>query len=233
MANVAEEEIEYRRVLGSLHFVQFKFCRKIRDLKALKSSVKNALAQKEADNRDYSRLEKELERLDNLGQEYEASVNAFNFKFGWKENEETVKVNKVVDENLAASRHVKVTVEMLMRQVKKQLEEEELSQDNDSEDEDDAEEEEEKVEEKIEEKKENEVMKETKETKETMEEEDIESEDNTSDQQKTMSIKLRIAIGLIIVLLFYSSLGIIIKVVQDNKKDSRDGQYQYHRITIK
>ncbi len=116
------DEDAFKAALAHLQVVQAKFCRKINDLKALRHSIKDAVAQEDSTEEEYNEVKEELAILVELRQEYEASVNEFNAKSGWKKNQDqVVEVNRVVDGNLDAARNVKVSLEMLLRKIRKQL----------------------------------------------------------------------------------------------------------------
>ncbi len=117
MANVEGDELAF----AGVQLVQSKFRRKMNHLTALKHSVKDAVAQSQATQKEYDRLEAELENLDSLRLEYEAIVNAFNANFAVEHSEKAGDINKSADEILNASFNIKVNFEILLRKVASQL----------------------------------------------------------------------------------------------------------------
>ena len=218
MADIKEEEVEFKKALANLQLEQSKFCRKINDLKALKHSVKDAVARSRATQIEYNNLEAELQNLQRLQQEYEATVNAFNAKFGWKQYQEAIDANKTVDANLNSRRNIKVNVEMLLRKVSSQLARDQDTEDSYQEDVDENEEPEVKKNDTIDDESSGD---DSKVGKDNSKQPDKSQEADENDTERTMSIKIRVAIGLMTVIIFYSCLGGIIKLVQDSKDSSK------------
>ncbi len=218
MADIKEEEVEFKKALANLQLEQSKFCRKINDLKALKHSVKDAVARSRATQIEYNNLEAELQNLQRLQQEYEATVNAFNAKFGWKQYQEAIDANKTVDANLNSRRNIKVNVEMLLRKVSSQLARDQDTEDSYQEDVDENEEPEVKKNDTIDDESRGD---DSKVGKDNSKQPDKSQEADENDTERTMSIKIRVAIGLMTVIIFYSCLGGIIKLVQDSKDSSK------------
>ncbi len=203
MASIKDEDQEkIAQTLFNLKLIHIKFCRQINDLRALRHSIKDAVAWLQATEEDYDKLKTELESLDNIREEYMSSVNEFNAQFGWKQQEETVKVNKTLDDNLNEARSIKVNVEMLMRNVERQLilglEEHET---------DDSEKEQE-GEDKDSEEKPGSAASSLRDGKNAA----TVNEDNWC-----MKMGLKIGCGMFVVIMFYFGLGAVIKLVEDNR----------------
>ncbi len=216
MANIDEEEVEFKKALANLQLEQSRFCRKINDLKALRHSIRDGVAKHQVLQKDYNKLNAGLETLESLQQEYETNVDAFNTKFGWKQYQEAIEVNKAVEANLNSGRNIKVNVEILMRKVNSQLVGEEVKEDSDDHSHESEEEE-------FEQESGQEIQKDKEIDKGDGNKVSNDNKNHPEENgtEKTMSIKMRVAIGLITVLVFYSCLGGIIKLVQDNKDRSK------------
>ncbi len=199
---------ELQQSLFNLQLLQSKFCSQINDLKALRHSIKDAVSHSQATEGDHEKLETELAILANLREEYQAAVNEFNFRFGWKQEEKTTIVNKSLEENISAARNVKVNVEMLMRKVKRQLagsdqqeQEIEVENSNDSDLVDEKEE----------------ITKNEADNKEK-DSEGNQHKDNEDKDESSSWVKKALTIGggILIVIMFYLGLGAAIKIVKDN-----------------
>ncbi len=205
-----EKEI-IQESLFNLQLLQSRFRCQVNDLKALRHSVQDAVAQRLVTDKDHEKLAAQLSILDNLRKEYQAGVNAFNIQLGWKQREAAIDVNKSLEENLSAARNLKVNVEILMRRVKKQLLEGGSSTQVEENNLDDTEEEDSGDDKKGD-------------VKDNKTVTGINREENGKDEPMSCKKKvLTIVGGIFIVIMFYLGLGGVIKFVEDNKIDIDEG----------
>ncbi len=216
---IEEEGIEsFNLELTNLHFIQSGLCLKINELKALRHSIKDALAQCEASQEDYTILQAELENLIVLRKELEASRKAFHAKVGAKHPREAVKAYKTVDENINAALNIQVNVEMLIRKVGKQLAGEGIKSSEGEMKNTQSE--------AIKEKANNEEE----ESEDEQDDENIsksaESDSSYNAEEKTrrvMSLRLKVPLCLALVVTFYFCLGAVIQFVQNNTMNNKNG----------
>ncbi len=206
--NADEEDL--KQELTNLHFLQSRLCLKINELKALRHSIKDALALSQATQEEYNKLEIELESLASLRKESEASRRAFHVKFAAKHSQEAVDVYKTVDENINAALNIQVNVEMLKRKVHSQLagkgKKKEIQDTNVIMN---------KANKKEEESEDNQ-------NDENMSESDS-SESAEEETSRVMSLRLLLPLCLVLVVTFYFCLGVVIQLVQDNRRDNENG----------
>ncbi len=204
MASLEDEESEFSQAFHiKLQPLATKFCRKINDLKGLRHSVQDAVSKSQATTEDYDMLKLELENLAELRQKYEEYADEFIANFGSTHVKEVSAARKSVEENINAARNIKVNVDILIRSVRIQLAGE-------------GRDEPETVE----------AIKDGVQSEHELEKQDEEKGESKEDYPgngKTMSWKTKvvmIVIGLIIVIVFYSGLGLIIQAVQSSQKKS-------------
>ncbi len=218
MENIKEKngtEDEFKQALANLQHLQLKFYLKINALKALKHSIKDALFHSEASQKDCNIIQTELENLTTLRQEYETMLESFNASFATKHFEETTEAWKAAAKNLSASFDIQTNLEMLMRKIKRQLERQE---------DDDTDEKEVKEEVDYENKQEEGEKNRQNDNKSCSSDEEKESKEplERNPKEKTiMSMKLKIALSIMVVVAFYSGLGLIIQVFNENNKNSQ------------
>ncbi len=198
------EKDEFKQALANLQLLQSKFSLRINKLKALRHSVKHALASSKVSKEDLDMLETELDILDNLQQELETSSESFTFKFAVKHFEETVEARKSAEKSLNAFFELQVNLAMLMREVRHRLDGDASSEEYNESDE---------VQGAVEVGQSNDKAVDGSNSEQHQE--------NEEQEKKTLSLKLKIAIGVFIVIAFYSFLGLIIQLVQDSEKSGK------------
>ncbi len=217
---MGDQEEEFEKTLFNIQLLQSQFLRHISDLKALKHSTKDAVAQLQATDGDYEKLKDELENLASFQKEYEACVNLFNGQFGWKQQETADALNKSLDKNLTDARNLKVNVEMLMRRVKKQL----VLGEEETDGFDAPDDEKEGVVDKGEANKQGEQHESHGES-ENEAASDIEQEfDGEEENKSCRNMSLLIGGCISVVIIFYMALGAVIKIVNENKPEINEGE---------
>ncbi len=109
-----------------LQFTRSKFCQKINELKALRSSTEDAFANGLDKEADLSALQDELDELISLKQKYEAEVESLRTNV-----EAAILADKSFAESLNAFLNVKVNVEKLIRRMKLNQPSNEIVQEDD------------------------------------------------------------------------------------------------------
>ncbi len=192
------EGSEFKQALANLEHLQSKFSLKINELKALRHSIIDAVAQSQVSNQDQTRIQTELENLADLRQKSQVSLDAFIGSFAENHFMEVSGARKLAATNLNASFDIQTNLEILKRKVERKLHAQV-----------------EKDEDKHEKEKQNE-----------MEDGILDNDEGekVDDDEETKSYLplTRIAFGLLIVITFYAFLGGVINIFHDNNQDSKN-----------
>ncbi len=228
-------EAGFKKALADLQHMKSKFGRTINEVIALRHLVEDALRHEQATDDDCEKLQSALENLTELRKDYEVRIETFNTTFALEHLEEVGHADKLFEEHQKAYLNIRLTVTRLIRQARKQIAEQRQDnlEDSGSESEEKLEggKEEESKQAEDDQKSNNALNGDASEAQEAEENEKVndkkdgEDVEANNDEPPRVNYCRKVALYILIVIVFYGLLGLIISVVLNSNKDSRSGKY--------
>ncbi len=210
-----EEEKIKDSALANSQRLKSKFVRKINELKASRHLLEDASRHSRVTEEDCANLQSELNCLASLKADFESNVEDFGSRFGSKYPQDGAQVDKMCDECIQAYLNIKVNVGKLLLRVRNQL--------------DGGKEEESRGDFKEQRKKPDAESLESIDEDESDETgDDITNEEGEEEDEKDLKPLdyLKTCLGfLVIVIVFYSLLGLVIYLVRENQEQNNKGIY--------
>ena len=226
MVSDAKKNEEIQAALVNLRHLNSRFHNKIQELNALKTTLEDALdepteetTEKRVTHQECEVLKTKLKSLSELKQKNENLAEAFNIKFGLFASGEAANVDKEFEDSVAAYYKLKVDVERLIRRLRRKLT---TSENHGGED--------------IVEKDVENIPDDTskgdgdKGDQKSSDESDDDQPDKTNVVQEGMALWKKVAIGMVVVIVFYCGLGLVINHVLEGRAKSATTGLWHHKI---